>query len=207
MDDKLWYNDLWILLIIAYIVLAIATFIPTFLAIIRKVELNPNGKSFSESDYFNENNKKRLEQHYSRLNGTLIFWKNQAAKYKRFQHYTLGWIIPIGILIPILIQAIDSTTSKFFVTLISSHIAILTAFHKGIKVENNIKAYRLGESEFYDCYRKLLDTPEHFGKTEDEQIETYFKKVESIRKLVRNAETDNMPSIEDVEKIISKNEK
>ncbi len=207
MNDYLWYNDIWVLLIIVYILLSIITFIPTFLAILKKVELHPNGKSFKESDYYSDLNKKKLEQHYSRLNGTLIFWKNQAEKYKRFQHYTLGWIIPVGILIPILIQAIDSTSSKFFVTLISTHIAILTAFHKGLKVENNIKAYRLGESEFYDCYRKLLDIPEHFGKTEDEQVETYFKQVESIRKLVRNAETDNMPSIEDVEKIISKSEK
>ncbi len=60
----------------------------------------------------------------------------------------------------------------------------------------NLIAFRHGESEFHDLYRRLLDRPATFGGTEAEQIETYFKEVEIVRRFVRNAETGNLPSLE-----------
>ena len=35
-----------------------------------------------------------------------------------------------------------------------------------------------------------------FGQTAEEQIASYFEQAEQIRKYVRNAETDNFPSLE-----------
>ncbi|AEV34972.1 hypothetical protein PSE_0460 [Pseudovibrio sp. FO-BEG1] len=58
-----------------------------------------------------------------------------------------------------------------------------------------MKAFRLGESEFYDTYRRLMDRPDSFGETEENQITKYFIEVERIRKFIRNAETETMPSI------------
>lgn len=188
----------WSIAIVIFLVAALISFIPVILALLKKVKLNPGGDHFDESPHFDESNKKLLEQHYSRLHGTLIFWKNKAEWHRRFHYYTLCWTIPISILIPIITQAIDTTSaSKLFLTIISSHTALLWGFHRALKVENNFKAFRNGESEFYDLYRRLLDRPKSFGNTEEEQIENYFIEVERIRKIVRISETDNFPMIED----------
>lgn len=85
-------------------------------------------------------------------------------------------------------------------TVISTHTALLIAFHRALKIENNFKAFRHGESEFYDLYRRLLDRPKSFGDSEEKQIETYFIEVENIRRAVRIAETDNLPMIDDNKK-------
>jgi hypothetical protein len=191
-------KEVWSIAIICYCVLALLTFIPTIKAIFKKVALNPGGDSFKDSIHFTPESIRLLDQHYTRLIGTLIFWKNKAEWHKRFHYYTLCWTIPVSILIPIITQAIDnSMISKLFLTIISTHTAILWGFHRALKIENNYKAFRNGESEFYDLYRRLLDRPQSFGSTESKQIENYFIEVEKIRKIVRGAETDNFPMIED----------
>jgi len=191
----------WSISNIVYVLLAVLTFIPVVKAILKKVTLHPGGETFSESPYFSEENKKILQQHFTRLYGTLIFWKNKAEWHKRFHYYTLCWTIPISILIPIVTQTLDMTSeSKLFLTIISTHTALLIAFHRALKVENNYKAFRHGESEFYDLYRRLLDRPNSFGATEEEQIEFYFIEVEKIRRTVRLSETDNLPLIDDTKK-------
>ena len=88
--------------------------------------------------------------------------------------------------------------SKLLPTIVSTHTAILLAFHNGFKVDKNFKSFRHGESDFYDLYRRLLDRPESFGETEGERLNTYYREVEIVRKFVRNAETDNLPMVEDV---------
>lgn len=191
----------WAISSICYLLLGFLSFIPVLEAILKKVKLHPGGESFADTPHFSEFNKKILSQHFSRLHGTLVFWKNKAEWHNRFHYYTLCWSIPVSILIPIITQTIDNTPdSKLFLTIISTHIALLIAFHRALKIENNFKAFRHGESEFYDLYRRLLDRPKSFGETEEIQIETYFKEVESIRKIVRMAETDNFPMIEDNKK-------
>jgi len=191
----------WTTAVICYIALALLSFVPVIIAMLKKVQLHPGGNTFSESPHFSADNKKLLEQHFSRLHGTLIFWKNKAEWHRRFHFYTLFWSIPVSILIPIISQAIDMTTeSKLFLTIISSHVALLYAFHRALKVENNYKAFRHGESEFYDTYRRLLDRPTTFGSSEKDQIDNYFSEVEKIRRAVRIAETDNFPMVEDNKK-------
>lgn len=188
----------WEIAIIVYLVLASSTFIPVFVAMIKKVKLNPGGSSFKESSNFSDNARKLLEQHYSRINGTLVYWKNKAEWNRRFHFYTLFWTIPVAVLIPVIAQTVDqSAASKLFLTIISTHSALLIGFHRALKIENNFKAFRHGESEFYDTYRRMLDRPESFGSDEKEQMDNYFVEVEQIRKYVRNAETDNFPLIED----------
>ncbi len=184
----------WTISIIAYILLALLTFIPIVKALVKKVKLHPGGESFSESPYFSDANKKLLQQHFTRLYGTLIFWKNKAEWHKRFHYYTLCWTIPVSILITIITQTIDtSIESKLFLTVISTHTALLIAFHRALKIENNFKAFRHGESEFYDLYRRLLDRPKSFGESEEKQLE-------NIRKSVRIAETDNLQIIDENKK-------
>jgi hypothetical protein len=64
-------------------------------------------------------------------------------------------------------------------------------------VEANYRAFRQGESEFYDLYWRFLDEPATFGKTEEVQLRRYFSETEAIRRYVRAAEIGNLPSLDD----------
>jgi hypothetical protein len=88
------------------------------------------------------------------------------------------------------------SVSKWLLVIISSHVALAISFHRGLKVSEGMKAFRHGESEFYDLYRRLMDRPYSFGKTEEEQIDAYFSEVERVRKFVRHAETETIPDLE-----------
>jgi len=191
-----------------YLSLLIISFYPVAKAIAKKVILNPGGSSFDESSYFDEEAKKLLNQHYSRIQGTLGYWKNQASLYKALHYYSLLWTIPSAVLIPVLTPWIaDGDFSKVAVTLVSAATAVLLAFHKGLKVEDNLKAYRHGESEFYDLVRRLLDQPHTFGENQKEQIDVYFNEASRIRRFVRNAETDNLGMLDDARAELDKRRK
>jgi hypothetical protein len=195
----------WSALIILYLALATLTFLPTLGALLSGVKLNEGGASFKESG-FSENAKLRLEQHFSRLQGTLAFWKREATRNARFHYYCLWWTIVSSSIMPFLTQAIDAkdSASKWLLTIIAAHIALLLSFHRGLKVAEHFKAFRHGESEFYDTYRRLLDSPRTFGLDEDSQLQKYFEEVETIRKFVRNAETDSLPMLDDIRVEIAK---
>lgn len=189
----------WLLALIFYVVLAFVTSIPIFKLLFSGVQLNPGGSSFEDSPNFSESARIRLSQHYSRMVGTLGFWKKQAELYRRLHYYTLCWTVPSAVAIPFLIQAITADPySRWLATIVSGLTAVLLSLHRALKVDANYKAFRQGESDFYDTYRRFLDRPESFGATEDEQIKAYFDAVETLRKYVRNAEIDNLPSIEQV---------
>ena len=178
----------------------VGTFVPVLLAIFGKVHMHGGGSSFAESESFSDATRKMLEHHFSRIQGTLGFWKKQATIYKRLHYYILCWTIPSSVIIPFLAQAIkaDDDYSKWLLTIVSANTAILLTFHKAFKVDANYKAFRHGESEFYDLYRRMLDRPKTFGDDESQQIENYFNSVENVRKYIRNSETDNLPTIEQV---------
>jgi hypothetical protein len=189
----------WLFGIIAYALLTLGTLAPILSAVIKGIELHPGGSSVQESTRFSEEAKTRLTQHYSRIGGTLSFWKKQATIYKRLHYYCLCWTIPSSVIIPFLAQAMTSDPySKWLITVVSGYTAILLAFHKALKVDGNYKAFRQGESEFYDLHRRLLDRPTTFGAHEEEQLANYFDAVENVRKYIRNAEIDNLPTIEQV---------
>lgn len=181
--------DWWVFFVIAYIAVAVISFTPVLLAILRKVKLEQSEAPFEDSSMFDADQKKRLTEHYERLRGTLFFWSNQVVKYRRLHHYIIIWTIPSSILIPILTQFVNGNNgAKILLTVISLHTAILLGFHKGMKVEENFRAFRQGESAFYDIYRRLLDRPKAFGSSVEEQIDAYFREVERIRQSVRENE-------------------
>jgi len=197
--------DPWLIAITVYSVFAITTAIPTIYAIIKGVKPHDGGDSFENSPNFSEEAKIKLAQHFSRIAGTLGFWKKQAEVFRRFHYYTLMWTIPASVVVPFLVQAISpDNTSKQFVILVTAHTAILFAFHKGFKVDANFKTWREGESHFYDLYRRMLDRPMTFGETENDQLSAYFDEVENLRMFIRNAEIDNMPTVEEAQKQLTK---
>lgn len=191
--------DVWSLAIWAYVAAATTTLAPTLYALFRGVQLNPAGASFDESTTFSSEAKKRLSQHYSRISGTLGFWKSRAAVYTKFHYYCIIWTILSAWAVPlvgVIAPQVEGSPSKWLLVIISSHVALALSFHRGMKVSEGMKAYRLGESEFYDLYRRLLDRPKLFGKSEDEQLDAYFSEAERVRKLVRLSETEAIPDIE-----------
>jgi hypothetical protein len=170
---------------------------PVLVSFVRKINLFNGGAGPEESPLFSTEAKARLSQNHSRMLGTLGFWKKQAEIYKRFHYYALGWVIPSSILIPFLSQAINEDPySKWFLSVVSALSAALLSFHQWLKVEQNYKAFRQGESTYYDLRRRLLDRPMAFGQTEEAQLDAYFAKVEEIREKVRDAEIDNFPGSE-----------
>jgi hypothetical protein len=189
----------WAIALAVYVLSAALSFIPVARKILSKVELHPGGASFEESSHFSEEAKEALAQHFSRIRGTLEFWKTQAAKYKAFHSYSVVWVTVATASVPFLAQAVtDDPWSRWFLTIVGAHATLLLALARAFRVENYYKAFRHGESEFYDTHRRLLDRPEVFGDTETEQLSNYFEQVEVVRKFVRTAETDNLPSIEDI---------
>ena len=84
-----WYKQMdgWLLATIVYCISAVVSFIPVLMAIFKKVELLTGGLSYNDSPFFTQEQKIRLNQHYSRIQGTLGYWKNRAAKHYRFHLY------------------------------------------------------------------------------------------------------------------------
>ena len=192
--------DVYAILFWAYIAIAFLTLCPTLLKIVKGVSLNPGGASFEKSSHFTEDSKVLLTQHYSRLMGTLGFWKKRAETFTSFHYYCVVWTILSSWAVPVIASQSSATSpyAKAFLVLVSSHVALALSFHKGLRVADGMKAFRHGESEFYDLYRRLLDRPAELGPDERTQIDYYFSEVEKIRRFVRSSETESMPSIDSV---------
>ena len=188
----------WQIALIAYVTAAITTFLPVLRLLVRKVELNGGGPAFDDSPHFTPEQKLLLSQHYERLRGTLGFWKTSAARYKAFHVYALTWITISTVMVPILAQAVGTDQwSKWFLSIVGAHAALLLGATRTFRIESSFKAFRQAESEFYDLYRRLLDRPQAFGNSREEQLPAYFERVEKVRQLARSAEIDNFPTVED----------
>jgi hypothetical protein len=115
----------------------------------------------------------------------------------------LAWAVPlIGAIAP----QTEGSPSKWLIVIISSHVALALSFHRGMKVSDGMQAFRLGESGFYDLYRRLLDRPNKFGKSEEEQLDTYFAEVQRIRSSVRLFETGVTPQIDGLKPQVAEKE-
>ncbi len=80
--------------------------------------------------------------------------------------------------------------------------AILLAFHRGLKIEENFRGFRHGESEFYDLFRRILDRPRALGEDPQSQLEAYLAETETIRRFVRNSETNNMATLDEARQLL-----
>lgn len=188
--------DLWIIGNVILLIAALFTSVQIAAAAYKKISLHEGGSGFEDSNKFSKEARGELIQHYSRIQGTLIFWKNQATLYERLYKYAVVWSIVSAVLIPVLIQVFDPTNiwSRIFMTVLSISTGLLIALSRGFKSEELFRAFRTSESDFYDLRRRLLDLPDNFGKSEQEILDNYFKQVAKIRKAARDAELNNPPS-------------
>jgi hypothetical protein len=193
----------WEVALVIYALLAFASLIPVLKAALGRVEPHAGGTGFDDSPHFKDQDEilTRLTQNFKRMTGTLGFWKKQATKYERMHLYCMIWLIVLSAIVPLLTLAVPKDPDPFggyLLTVAALHISIISGVHKFFKVEINFKAFRQGESEFYDIWRRMLDDPQSFGSTAEEQLAQYFKEVSLVRKQVRNAETDTYAGLEEV---------
>jgi len=188
----------WEIALISYMSTAAATFLPVLYVLLRRATLYDWGPAFADSPHFSDAAKERLSQNFQRIQGTLTFWKTEAIRYKAFHIYAVVWITVSTVAVPFIAQSVNSSNpwSKWCVSIIGAFAALLLALSRAFRVENIYKGFRQGESDFYDTYRRLLDTPRVFGRTEEDQLRSYFSQVERIRRGVRSTETDDLPSVE-----------
>ncbi|WP_336156985.1 hypothetical protein [Amycolatopsis sp. VC5-11] len=189
----------WTIALIFYSAIAIASFTPTAVSLFRKTSLPPGEPLFSESTHFSELAKIRLIQHEDRIRGALTYWKSRAEKAQTFRHYCLVWVTLSTALVPFLTQAVtNDPTSKWTVTIVGAHGFIMLSLARAFRVDENHKAFRSGESAYLDLRRQVLDTPKSFGQNEEAQLQNFFESAAEIRRWVRNAETHNYPSVENL---------
>jgi len=186
----------WDIAAAVYGILAAATLFPVLFPMICGVKLNPGGPSYNESLHFSDGAKKLLNDHYARILGTLGFWKKHAKIHRRFHYYCVCWTLISSWLVPLVGTIGADGAQRWLLVAVSSHVALSLSFHRGLKIQDMLRAFRLGESEFYDLHRRLLDRPLSFGNTEAKQLESYFAAVEEVRRRVRSAEADSMPGVE-----------
>ncbi|MCI5122650.1 MAG: hypothetical protein D3908_15975 [Candidatus Electrothrix sp. AUS4] len=183
---------------ITYTIVALVIGIPCAWPLIFGTKLHPGGPLFDESPHFNETQRKRLQQNYDRIKGTLRFWKGKAAGYTRIHYYCVIFTIVSSWAVPLISGIVsDTTQAKWLILVISSHIALALSFHRGLNVSENMQVFRHGESEFYDLNRRLLDTPDDFGEDAEKQVDEYFRQVADLRRFVRRQETETVPSVDD----------
>lgn len=163
------------------------------------------GPSFQNCPHFDDSQVQRLQQNYERIHGTLRFWKGKAVGYTRIHYYCVLFTIIASWAVPLITATVpDISQAKWLILTISSHIALGISLHRGLNVTENMQVFRHGESEFYDLNRRLLDTPDEFGNSQEEQLEFYFKSVADLRRFVRRQETESAPVV-DYKKEIGQN--
>jgi hypothetical protein len=210
-----YHVDWWAVALWVYGALALISFIPVWRAARRKIGDEDVKKSLCQAKNYitearplgleplKESTRQAIFLNFDRLAGTLMFWKFEAAKYRAAHLYCLFWTIPSAVLIPILTQAIGAGGSgTTLVTVVSAFTAILLAFHRGLKIEENYRAFRHGESEFYDLFRRMLDRPDALGQDPQSQLDAYITETETIRRFVRNAETNNMATLDEARQLL-----
>lgn len=198
------FEGVWLGLLLLYSAFAFGSFGWVVLAIRAPVTEMQERGDLAKAQHFSEANRERLQANFRRMGGTLGFWKNRAERWRRLHFYCIVWTLLAGILVPVLAQvALRHPHGGTLITFVSLHASIMFGVHRSLKVESNYQAYRLGESEFYDLYRRLLDRPHAFGETESRQIDEYMRLVESIRVAVRSAEVSNTPGLDATKSAIS----
>ena len=189
--------DVWLAATVVYCFLALITLLPVCAAMLKRVKFEPRPSPFGDAEKPGDM-VDRLNKHFSRMEGVLHYWNIRAKWNMRFHYYILCWTLLVSAMIPVVVTFTDvDSYAKLFLIIISLHSAIMLAFHRALKIENNYKSFRHGKSEFCDMYRRMLDNPRSFGETEDDQLNTYFAEAERIRKSMRSAELDNFPGLDE----------
>ena len=184
---------------IVYGFVAVATLLPVVIPMFREAKRVHGAADFSSPIHFSETARQKWNSYSSTILGTLGSWRKQATIYKRFHYYCVYWTTFSSWLIFLIATILGGGEAKWLIIVVSSHVALALSFHKGLKVPENLRAFRFGECEFYDLNSQLVYRPATLGATENEQLDAYFAAADDIRKKVRFAEAEGLANVEQSE--------
>lgn len=195
-------NDVWALITFAYVLLIALTFFPVLRE--NRASVAKQILTISEGDLkskkLSAEGLEMVKDNFNRIQGSLKFWKKQAAQNKRFHFYVMLWTTIAAPLIPFLTQEIGDSSSpvRVLLTIVSVHSAIFLSFHRLLKPDKAFVSYRRAESNYYDLLRTILDRPHLMGGgNEVNNLDIYFERVNHLRENARNLEiAEYFPTME-----------
>lgn len=172
-----------------------ATIAPIVFSFLNFAGLNDPGDWFDKATNLG-NEQQRLAAHYSRIRGTLQFWKNKAAAHHRLHLARVFWSLLSAVILPVLIQLFNRTNgwSVLFMTVLTTWTGLIVALAYSFKSEEKYQGLRQQESDFYDVSRELLDSTFKDNAELTEKVNKYIETVSSIRRTARRVETGSPPS-------------
>ncbi|GAB2672430.1 hypothetical protein [Nocardia goodfellowii] len=173
----------------------VATAAPIVFSFLNFGELNDPGEWFSSASQLGTEQSRVLE-HYSRIHGTLRFWKNRAAAYHRLHLARVFWSLLSAVLLPVLIQRFEHADgwSVLFMTAFTTWTGLVVGIAYTFKAEEKYQGLRQQESDFYDVCRRLLDTTSATDQNLKQKVDDYIEVVSLIRRTARRVETGSPPS-------------
>lgn len=172
------------------------TVIPIVFAFQKRIKLDKPNYWFKEADFLGDQ-KERLIVNESRIHGTLLYWKNQAAAHKKLHDANIFWGLIASVSLPVLVQFYDKNDiwATTFMTVMTFWTGLIFAIDFTFKSESKYQGFRASESDYYDITRVLLDTPERDKEKIEKLVNEYIETVEKIRKMARRIETGIPPSV------------
>lgn len=143
--------------------------------------------------------KQRVLEHYERLKGTLVYWKNDAAAHNRLHNARVFWSLLSAVLLPVLVRLYDGTEqwSLIFMTVFTTWTGLIVALAYTFKSEQRYQGMRQQESDYYDLARRLLDFADSNDPDIKDVVDQYIADTEAIRQMARRVETGAPPSAVD----------
>ena len=180
---------------LALSVAILGTIIPIIWCFMGFATLLPPGDWFDTSEELAQY-RTRLESHYSRITGTLTYWKTKAAAHQRLYFAQVIWASLTGVTLPVLIQIFETSTEwpTIFLTILTTWNGILLVLAFTLNSRELYRGFRQQESDFYDESRRLLNEAVKDDPELDEKVEKYIRVVASIRLVGRRVETGTPPS-------------
>jgi len=173
----------------------VATVAPIAFSFLNFGELNDPGDWFQSASQLGAE-QSRVLAHYSRIHGTLRFWKNRAAAYHRLHLARVFWSLLSAVLLPVLIQRFERADgwSVLFMTALTTWTGLVVGMAYTFKAEEKYQGLRQQESDFYDVCRRLLDTTNAADPDLKKKVDDYVEIVSLIRRTARRVETGSPPS-------------
>lgn len=173
----------------------VSTIIPIIWGFLIFTNLHDPGNWFDTSDELSAF-RSRLVSHYSRITGTLKYWKSKASAHNRLYSAQVIWATLSSVVLPVLVQFFDKTTNwpTIFLTILTTWNGVLLALTYILNSRELYRGFRQQESDFYDESRRLLNEAKSDDPNLEEKIEEYIRSVASIRRVGRRVETGTPPS-------------
>lgn len=188
-------GDPWAVALAILAIGIVATLVPLGQAFLNQVKLDEAPKWIENAAQLGAQ-KKRVTEHYSRLKGTLVYWKNQAAAHHRLHTARIIWSLLSAVLLPVLVHLYDGSAqwSKIFMTVFTTWTGLVVALAYTFKSEQRYQGMRQQESDFYDLARRLLDFTDPSSPDLKKIVDQYIADVEAVRLTARRVETGAPPS-------------